>query len=248
MGAEHSKMAGTSQAADRRGTKEVIRETLRPPGRLVLDIGSGNGALVAWLCREGARAIGIEPNVRLLRAALARASAGPGERRNECWIAGRAEALPLADASVDAALFFNSLHHVEPAAQGAALVEAARVLRPGGDLLVIEPLAQGSYFELLRPLDDETEVRAAALAAIDAAPPGLLVPAMRVAYLTELAYPDVAAVVGAFTRADAGRAAAAGQALPAITERFTRLGRPQADGSRRFDQPMLGLLLRRTPV
>lgn len=248
MGAEHSRMAGLSQATDRRGTKEIIREMLRPEGRRVLDIGSGNGALVAWLRREGARAIGIEPNVPLLRSAFARASAGPGGNRNDRWIAARAEALPLADGNVDAALFFNSLHHVEPAAQGAALVEAARVLRPGGDLLVIEPLARGSYFDLLRPLDDETEVRAAALAAIAAVPPDMLVPARRVEYPTVLAYPDVAAVVGAFTRADPGRAPAAAQALPTITERFERLGWRQPDGNRRFDQPMLAILLHRFPA
>lgn len=238
-------MAGASQAADRRGTKEVIREALRPGGRRILDVGSGGGALVAWLRREGALAIGIEPNVPLLRTAFARASAGSGERLNDRWIAARAEELPLADASVDAVLFFNSLHHVEPEAQGAALAEAARVLSPGGDLLVIEPLARGSYFELLRPLDDETVVRAAALAAIDAVPQGRLEPAMRVEYLTALDYPDVASIVAAFTRADPGRAPAVEQALPAITERFARLGRLQPDDSRRFDQPMLALLLRR---
>ncbi len=245
MCAEHSRMAGTSQAKDRRGTKEIIREMLRPAGRRILDIGSGNGALVAWLRREGARAIGIEPNVPLLRSAFARASAGSEENRNDRWIAARAEALPLADGGVDAALFFNSLHHVEPAA---ALVEAARVLRPGGDLLVIEPLAQGGYFELLRPLDDETAVRAAALAAIAAVSSDLLVPARRIEYPTALAFADVAAVVAAFTRADPGRAPAATRALPTITERFERLGRPQPDGSRRFDQPMLAMLLRRTPA
>lgn len=240
-------MAGTSQETGRRWTKEIIRETLRPEGRRILDIGSGNGALITWLRREGALATGIEPNVPLLRAAFARTFTGTNENLNDRWIAARAEALPLADGSVDAALFFNSLHHVEPAAQGAALVEAARVLRPGGDLLVIEPLARGSYFELLRPLDDETEVRAAALAAIAAVAPDLLVPAERVEYLTALAYPDVAAVVDAFTRADSSRVPAARQALPAITERFTRLGRLQADGSRRFDQPMLAMLFHRPP-
>ncbi|MEZ5904747.1 MAG: hypothetical protein R3C69_06465 [Geminicoccaceae bacterium] len=72
-------------------------------------------------------------------------------------------------------------------------------------------------------------------------------PVERVQYQTALDYPDVAAVVAAFTRADPGRAAAVAQALPAITGLFAGLGRPGADGSRRFAQPMLAILLRRFP-
>jgi hypothetical protein len=42
------------------------------------------------------------------------------------------------------------------------------VLRPGGEVIVIEPLAEGPYFEVMRPVEDETEIRRAAMAAIDA--------------------------------------------------------------------------------
>jgi len=41
----------------------------------------------------------------------------------------------------------------------AALAEAARVLKPGGTLYVAEPLAQGPYFEAMKPVHDETVVR-----------------------------------------------------------------------------------------
>ncbi len=54
--------------------------------------------------------------------------------------------------------------------QTRALAEAARVLRPGGRLHVVEPVAAGPYFQLLRWVEDETEVRAAALEALKAAP------------------------------------------------------------------------------
>ena len=47
-----------------------------------------------------------------------------------------------------------------------ALKEARRVLQHQGVLVVLEPLAEGSFFEAMRPVDDETAVRAQALAAL----------------------------------------------------------------------------------
>ena len=84
------------------------------------------------------------------------------------------ENLPFADASADAILYMKSFHHLPLAAMPLALSEAARVLAPQGRLIVIEPLAEGNYFEAMRPIEDETEVRAAAYTALQNPPPPLL--------------------------------------------------------------------------
>ena len=236
-------------------TKAVIRDVLtqaRPTqtGRLlagptqagrplagmrVLDVGTGNGALLRWLLREGADGFGVEPNAGLLRAAVTdrERPAPPGR-----WLAGKAERLPLRGASVDVVLFFNSLHHVAVTRQVAALAEAARCLRPAGALVVIEPVAAGSYFELLAPLDDETRVRAAAQAALEAVRGRLFAVVEEARFTTTLAFPDVGAVVASFTRADPARAAAASTVMPEIAERFQALGESEPDGATRFVQPM----------
>ena len=99
--------------------------------------------------RNGAWAIGLDPQEALRPRVVA-----------------TGEALPLADACMDIVLFFNSLHHVPVEAQSTALAEAARVVVPGGNVVVVEPLARGGHFETIRPLDDETEIRAHAHAAI----------------------------------------------------------------------------------
>src|SRR3954447_23970558 len=96
-------------------------------------------------------------------------TAPPGARERvggERSLEGGAQALPLEDASADVVVFANSLHHVPGDLLDAALGEAARVLRPGGLLYLPEPVAEGPYFELVRAVDDETAVRAAAHAAI----------------------------------------------------------------------------------
>jgi SAM-dependent methyltransferase len=71
-------------------------------------------------------------------AVLARAKALAGRRRaaNIVFKRGDLEKLPLDAASVDVAILSQALHHAaEPAV---ALAEAARVLRPGGKLLVLD--------------------------------------------------------------------------------------------------------------
>ncbi len=52
------------------------------------------------------------------------------------WKRGDIEKLPLAEASVDVALLSQTLHHA--ADPGRAVLEAARVLRPGGRVLVLD--------------------------------------------------------------------------------------------------------------
>jgi len=221
-------------------TKDVLRGVLSRPtsavGRRVLDIGCGSGAVTRLLLRDGLDALGIEPNAELLAAALADAArpAPPGR-----WIAARAEHLPIEGGSVDVVLFCNSLHHIGPELQLAALAEAARVLRPGGEVVVIEPVAEGDFFELLRPLDDETAVRAAARQALGAAADrGFLRPVSSARFATFVACASPAELVAGFTRADPARAARAHAVTAEIAGRFRALGEAAADGKRRFAQPM----------
>ncbi|MGA7324957.1 MAG: class I SAM-dependent methyltransferase [Rhodomicrobium sp.] len=148
--------------------KEAIAEVLEPSGKTVVDIGCGDGAIVRHLRRGGAKTIGIEVTEEQLERARAQASGG------EAYCVATGEALPLANASADALLYLKSFHHLPLPAMAPALEEAARVLKAGGVLAVIEPIASGAYFEAMRPIEDETAVRAAAYAVLKAPPRGLL--------------------------------------------------------------------------
>lgn len=143
---------------------EVLRETLSLSGLRVLDIGCGDGSLVRLMTRQSAKATGLEISEEKLACARAAEPAG-----REDYQVGRGEALPFSNELFDLVVFFNSLHHVPVAVQDAAIGESARVLAPGGLLYVVEPLCEGALFELLRPVDDETEVRAAACGALQRA-------------------------------------------------------------------------------
>lgn len=143
---------------------EVLRRHLPLAGARIADVGCGSGSLSRVMARDGAWVVGIDPGPQqLARARRAEAAA------DECYVCALGEALPLPDAALDALVYFNALHHVPVAAQDAALAEAARVVRPGGLVYVQEPVADGDYFELMRPIEDETEVRARAYDALKAA-------------------------------------------------------------------------------
>lgn len=92
----------------------------------VLEIGCGSGALLKRIA--GKTRIGLEPSLPLL-------SHGDGFH----GVVAVATRLPFPDESFDLVFFKHSLHHVEDKEKGIA--EAARVLRKGGKLVIIEPNA-----------------------------------------------------------------------------------------------------------
>jgi SAM-dependent methyltransferase len=93
------------------------RESLR-----VGDLGAGTGILSRQLQKLGHDVVAVEPD-DLMRARLVQVSPGVTA------VAGRAEAIPLPDASVDAAIAGQAYHWFD---RPHAHREIARVIRPGG--------------------------------------------------------------------------------------------------------------------
>jgi len=138
----------------------MLRSILAPlEDRRIVDIGCGRGALLNALAERGAKVAGIDPDASAL--AEARKTA-PGAILRQA----SAERLPFVDGAMHAALFVNSLHHVAVPDMGRALGEAARIVAPGGSVIVVEPLPEGTFFESMRPIEDETSIRMAAQEAI----------------------------------------------------------------------------------
>jgi SAM-dependent methyltransferase len=215
----------------------MLERLVAPAGKDVVDIGCGGGALVRDLAGAGARPIGVEISDEQLATARARDD-GSGAR----YLVGRAEELPLPDASVDVAVFMRTLHHVAPEA---ALREARRVLRPDGAVYVAEPLAEGNFFALTSLVEDELEVRRAAQAALADARRAGLARAVTIDYDVTICLPDVEAFRARTVSVDPDRGPIFDARRDEIAEAFARLGTPgERPGERCFVAPMRADVLR----
>ncbi len=105
---------------------------LLEPDLVVADLGCGTGQISRTLAPFVRRVIGVDASDAMLEAARERV---PG---NVDLRTGQLEHLPLTDDEADCALLLLVLHYVvDPPA---VLAEAARVLKPGGRLLVVDML------------------------------------------------------------------------------------------------------------
>lgn len=113
-------------------TWEALARTALPllePGD-VLDIASGDGVLAELLAPHAGQYVCIDTSARVVAAAAERLRGLPNVEVRE----GDMHALPCKDASFDLVVLMHALTYAAKPAQ--AVAEAARVLRPGGRLLL----------------------------------------------------------------------------------------------------------------
>ncbi len=106
---------------------------LLPPSD-VADIACGEGYLSVESARWARRVVGIDRSSDVLKRA--KALAKRRDVKNITWKRGDMEKLPLDTATVDVALLSQALHHAAHPAR--AVAEAARILRAGGRVLVLD--------------------------------------------------------------------------------------------------------------
>jgi ArsR family transcriptional regulator len=119
------------ESAVERAIAEALAD--RPLGTL-LDIGTGTGRMIELLGPDAAQALGVDRSSEMLRVArvkLDKAGIADASLRQADMYA-----LPLPDGSADSIVIHQVLHYAHTPA--AAIAEAARVLSPGGRLLVVD--------------------------------------------------------------------------------------------------------------
>ena len=104
-------------------------------GKRVLDVACGEGYGSALLCEVAQSVVGIDID----QATIAHATEAYPDRPNLRFAEGSATALPLPPASVDAIVSFETVEHLDAADQKAMIADFARVLAPGGLVVLSSP-------------------------------------------------------------------------------------------------------------
>jgi len=211
---------------------DVLKSTLSLARKNVLDVGSGEGHLSRMMASQGAHVIGIECSERQMKKALSYDAVS-----DEKFIDAVGQALPFDDQSMDVVVFFNSLHHVPVEEQFNAMKEAIRVLRQGGHIYISEPIAEGSHFELLQPIDDETFVRAKAYEVINRFEELGLSWEVEDVYNHPVRRKDFEELRDKLTGPNPERDIIFEQQDKELRQAFERLGELKEDGYTYFDQP-----------
>lgn len=129
-----------SLGLDRHWRAVTVAAIAPDPGMVVVDVAGGTGALAALLAARGARVVVADLSYQMIRVGTERVGPGVG------WTVADALRLPVADASVDAVTIAFGLRNLNDTRAG--LAEFRRVVRPGGQLAVLE------FSRPMRPLVD----------------------------------------------------------------------------------------------
>lgn len=119
-------------------------ELLPAPGRLTLDLGCGEGRLSRDLVAIGHDVVSVDSSKTMVRAAANAAPSIPA-------LVADAVGLPLVDGCCDLVVAYMSLHDIEN--MQLAVVEAARVLAPGGRFCIalVHPINSAGLFTGAEP-------------------------------------------------------------------------------------------------
>jgi ArsR family transcriptional regulator len=122
---------------------------LMPP-LIIADLGAGEGAFALLLAQQARSVIAVDSSARMIE--VGRDQALRNGVKNIDFRLGDMEEVPIGDGEVDLVFFSQSLHHtLHP---DRALCEAARILKPGGRIVILD-LARHRYEEAREVYADE---------------------------------------------------------------------------------------------
>lgn len=106
----------------------------------VLDMGTGSGMTAVLLARRDVHVVAVDSSEDKLAEALANAFSASCEGNIE-FIKANVRKLPFSDGEFDGVIAYNLMHHLRDYEK--AIEEAARVVKPGGKVVLAELSAQG---------------------------------------------------------------------------------------------------------
>jgi len=115
-----------------KGVAEALLR-LMPP-MVIADLGAGEGAFALLLAQHANKVIAVDTSAKMIE--VGREQAQRHGVKNIEYRLGDMEEVPIEDAAVDLVFFSQSLHHALHPQR--AVQEAARILRPGGRIVILD--------------------------------------------------------------------------------------------------------------
>lgn len=132
------------------------------PGQWAADFGVGTGNSAVPFLQAGGRVLGVDLTPAMIRSGRKRL-AGEGLARGAHFVLALCERAPLAEGAVDCAVCRNTFHHL--AAPDEVFREMARVVRPGGHVILMDHLYPDEEAERAR-MEEIDHVREPAMVRI----------------------------------------------------------------------------------
>jgi ubiquinone/menaquinone biosynthesis C-methylase UbiE len=181
------------------GTDIEAMERLIPlPGRRIVDVAGGDGALAFALAERGASVLALQNDPE-----SARVNRALGSFQRVTLVEGFAQNLPQNDGTVDCVIFADCLSRIEAHDMDDCLAEACRVLKENDGLLyVLEQDTSGLFDGMIRMFDGQSAVRAWASGALLRMPQHIFASAREIHYSLKRQFPDFGSFVAKFMSAE----------------------------------------------
>jgi SAM-dependent methyltransferase len=153
-------MLASSRFTDERRLTDLREVAGLDASMRVLDLGCGPGIVSESLAHDAGQVVGLDLTPEMLKRASKRCT--DAGHANATFVLGNSKLLPFPTSSFDAVVTRSAIHHFDDPAT--VLAEVARILRPGGHLIVSDAISsenadESALHNALETLRDPSHIR-----------------------------------------------------------------------------------------
>ena len=214
-------------------SKKIILKEINLEHKNVLDVGCGNGWLLLWLSKFISKGIGIDPSQEQIISAQKQI-----KNSNVKFKVIDIENFKNTNEKFDLVFYFNSFHHIPKKNMFEALLKCSSCMNSNSIMCIVEPLAEGNFFEFMKDIDDETSIRSAAYKCIINSNQANLKIKKEVFYNEKKIFNDPESCIHSLTLANSKRSNYINKLKEQLMEKFYLLSKIDKDNKYEFIQPM----------